>query len=102
MIYHLITPDVWAVFESQPAYTHPSLQTEGFIHCSRKEQIDGVVERFFEGIPQIQLLHIDEDKLTSPLLYEPATDVADTFPHIFGPINREAIVAISWVRGQDA
>jgi uncharacterized protein (DUF952 family) len=102
MIYHLITPETWATYESQPAYSNPSLDTEGFIHCSRQEQIEGVLARFFEGVTALQLLHIDESQLTSPLRYEAVPDAPDTFPHVFGLINREAIVAVTWVRGESS
>ncbi|MEZ4903918.1 MAG: DUF952 domain-containing protein [Spirosomataceae bacterium] len=94
MIYHIITKERWAEFEYKAAYTSDTLTAEGFIHCSRKEQIAGVLTRFYAEIENLLLMEIDESKLTSPLLYEPATDVVDTFPHIYGPINCGAIVSV--------
>ena len=92
MIYHLVSSDYWSEFEGAAEYVSETLHTETFIHCSRKEQIAGVLERFFVGVPNLIVLQIDEGKLTSPLLYEAVPDSNETFPHIFGPIHREAIV----------
>lgn len=95
MIYHIVFPDYWAQFEGAAEYVSETLDTEKFIHCSRKEQIAGVLERFFAGINDLLIVEIDESKLTSPLLYEAVPDSDETFPHIFGPINREAIGTVA-------
>lgn len=96
MIYHLVSPAYWAQFEQEAAYVSESLAIETFVHCSRHEQIAGVLERFYGDVSELLLLHIDESKLTSPLLYEAVPDSTETFPHVYGPINRDAIVEISW------
>jgi uncharacterized protein (DUF952 family) len=97
MIYHLVFPEYWAKFEGAAEYVSETLDVEKFIHCSRKEQLSGVLERFFAGVNDLLIVEIDESKLTSPLLYEAVPDSEETFPHIFGPINREAIVGIGSV-----
>lgn len=94
MIYHIVATDRWAEFEHQTEYISETFATETFIHCSRKEQLAGVLTRFYAGVTNLLLLEIDETQLTSPLIYEAATDTNDTFPHIYGPINREAIVSV--------
>ena len=97
MIYHIVTKERWAEFENKPGYVSETLDTEGFIHCSRKEQVTGVLSRFYVGVKDLLLMEIDEAKLTSPLLYETATDTEDTYPHIYGPINQEAILAVTTI-----
>ncbi len=37
------------------------------------------------------MLYIDQDRVTSPMRYD---DPAEVFPHIYGPLNRDAIVAV--------
>jgi uncharacterized protein (DUF952 family) len=94
MIYHIVTSAYWAKFENTAAYLSETFDAEKFIHCSRQEQIAGVLERYYVGVNDLLLLHIDESKLTSPLLYEPAPNSEETFPHIYGAINREAVVTV--------
>lgn len=99
MIYHIVTPGYWASFDGAAEYVSETLDVEKFIHCSRKEQLAGVLERFFAGVTNLLIVEIDESKLTSPLLYEAVPDSDETFPHIFGPINRDAIVRVGNVTG---
>lgn len=96
MIYHLLPLQEWQKWTDFNYYEHPSLKEEGFIHCSTAEQIEGVKKRYFEGIEDLVLLHIDPDLLEqeSELKYEVSTG-GELFPHIYGTINREAIVEIS-------
>jgi len=35
---------------------------------------------------------VDEQALTSPLVYEQLPGAPDTFPHVYGPINLDAVV----------
>jgi glutathione S-transferase len=37
------------------------------------------------------VLYIDQDRVTSPIRYD---DPAEVFPHIYGPLNRDAILAV--------
>jgi len=41
------------------------------------------------------VLYIDQDKVTSPIRYD---DPAEVFPHIYGALNRDAIVAVKDIR----
>jgi uncharacterized protein (DUF952 family) len=92
MIYHVTTDSDWEAALIQGFYTHPSLSKEGFIHNCSLEQLPGVIERYYADIKNLTLLQIDESKLTAPLRYELAPSVNEEFPHIFGPINLDAVV----------
>lgn len=81
------------VYRNLPAYKPQAFEQEGFIHCCTAEQLPGVLERYFAGKENLILLHIEEAKLTSPLKYEQATN-SELFPHVFGPINKDAIVNV--------
>lgn len=94
MIYHVTNKADWQQALAAGAYTHPSLAAEGFIHSSRKEQVAGVLDRYYSGAKDLLLLHIDESKLTSELKYELAASVNQLFPHVFGPINIDAVVNV--------
>jgi uncharacterized protein (DUF952 family) len=94
IIYHVTQKKAWQNALTNGAYTAPSLVDEGFIHCSQVQQVAGVLERYFANQTHLVKLVIDTDKLESELLYEFAESVSDTFPHIYGPINLDAVVAV--------
>lgn len=96
-IYHITTKAEWDAASRSGIYEAASLKNEGFIHCSQEEQIPGVLERYFKGKSDLVKLVIDTDKLTSRWLYEWSPSTADTFPHIYGPINTSAVVAVAQV-----
>jgi len=93
-IYHVTTQPEWAAAQQQGFYEAPSLKSEGFIHCSEDRQIPGVLERYFQGKTNLVKLVIDTEQLTSQLVYEWSPSIADTFPHIYGPINVTAVTAV--------
>lgn len=92
IIYHVTTRSEWNRAKQDGFYAHPSLQTEGFIHCSEDHQVAGVLERYFEGQKDLVKLVIDTDKLSSKFVFDWSPSMADTFPHIYGPINIEAVI----------
>ena len=93
IIYHIVLPETWEIFREKDFYEAESLQTEGFIHCSFAEQIEGVLGRYYKGVEKVLILTIDSEKLTSKLVNEPSTN-NEIYPHIYGQINRDAIVEI--------
>lgn len=94
MIYHVTTQTDWKKAQAQGQYKAASLATEGFIHTSKLNQVPGVLKRYYSGIPDLLLLHIEEDKLTSRLLYEFAPSVNEEFPHVYGAINLDAVCKV--------
>ena len=98
MIYHVVTKKAWSEALAQGWYAADSLYTEGFIHNSKKEQVAGVLQRYYKGQTDILLLHIEEAKLTAPLKYEMAPSVNEAFPHIFGKLNLDAVVEVENIR----
>jgi len=93
VIYHVTTEAEWENALQNGAYTTPSLPAEGFIHCSADDaQVAGVLQRYFAGKTKLLKLVIDTDKLKSRYIYEWSPSTADTFPHVYGPINLEAVI----------
>lgn len=97
MIFHITDRATWASSRVAGAHTSStrglSLADEGFVHCSTAAQVDGVLSRFYAGVADLLLLHIDPDLLTSPLRYDEVPG-AGTFPHVYGPINLDAVVHV--------
>lgn len=95
IIYHVVTPDYWQQFSEKAAYTPPTFEEEGFIHCCTEAQINYVLTTYFVGVAEILLLKIDTNLLEAELKIEPAN--GQHFPHIYGAINKTAIIAIQKV-----
>lgn len=102
MIYHLTSRHAWRESQQRGEYRAESLESEGFIHCSTQTQILPVAEKFYKGQQDIVLLEIDPSLLASELHWEPPSGGApppgvpegDFFPHIYGPINLNAVVKV--------
>lgn len=92
MIYHITTKKDWQKAIEQGFYEAASLDTEGFIHTSKEEQLAGVLDRYYKNQSDLIKLHIDEKRLTAPLKYELAPSINEIFPHIYGKLNIDAVV----------
>ncbi len=92
-IYHIVLPEVWEKFKEEKFYEADSLASEGFIHCSFADQLEVVFERYYKDAEKVLILTIDTEKLTSKLIEEFSTN-NEIYPHIYGGINRNAIVGI--------
>lgn len=102
VIHHITTHAAWQHARQQGVYRAPSLETEGFIHCSHARQVAGVAERLFAGRDDLVLLSIDVEMLGCPVHDEPAPDVpGERFPHVYGEINLDAIVRMVDYRPDD-
>ena len=101
MILHITSRAEWDAAQTHGEYSAPSLQTEGFIHCSTEDQVLYVANAFYRGRNDLLLLNINPALLTPDLKWEPpagkpAPGISDSdqFPHIFGPINLSAVTAV--------
>lgn len=92
MIVHITERQQWEVAQCFGEYRCDSLEREGFIHCSRPEQVISVTNRFFPGQTELVLLCIDPERVQSPIKYEAADD--DVFPHIYGSLNLDAVFKV--------
>jgi uncharacterized protein (DUF952 family) len=92
VIYHITSRTSWADAKKSDAYTADSLSTQGFIHCSKADQVVRVADTWYTGQHGLVLLEIDLTRLKPEVRWEPGTDKPDDlFPHIYGPINADAV-----------
>lgn len=89
---HITTAAAWADAQSNGALTDPSLESEGFIHCSTPAQVLIPANERFAGRDDLILLVIDPDRLTERLVFEDSYGSGTEFPHVYGPINADAVV----------
>jgi len=93
IIYHITTKEDWDVAIAQGFYEAASLSTEGFMHCSTETQVEGVLQRYFAGKNNLLKLTIDISKLQSGLQYDFSPSINEMFPHIYGRLNLDAVIA---------
>jgi uncharacterized protein (DUF952 family) len=93
IIYHIAKKAAWDQAMGEGLYRADTLASEGFIHCSTREQVERTADKYYHGQAGLVLLAIDEARLGSPLRYEPAPS-GDLFPHIYGPLERDAVVKV--------
>lgn len=91
-ILHLCTRADWEVAQKAGEYRAASLDGEGFIHCSRPDQILKVVNTFYQQIPNLVLLWLEPEKIAAEIRWEVAD--GDEFPHIYGPLNLDAVACV--------
>ena len=94
-ILHITSKSEWDAAQRNGFYSAPSLASEGFIHCSTREQVVPVAERFYAGASGLVLLILDPARIRSEVKYEPGTDKPDElFPHVYGTINLDAVTRV--------
>ena len=99
-IIHITKRQRWERAKNIGIYRAESLESEGFIHCSKATQINKVANRFFRHQTELVLLFIDSDKVKAEIRYEMAD--GELFPHIYGELNLDAVYeVIDFEPGED-
>lgn len=100
MIFHIARAADWddAVRTGRYAMStvDRTLADEGYIHASFGPQLNGVIDRHYGGVQgSLVLLSIDPDRLTSELRVEAPPGRDEGYPHVYGPLNVDAVVAVT-------
>ena len=93
-IYHITSKEEWRRSIPLGEHTTESLWAEGFIHCSRKEQVVGVANARFAGRDGLALLRIETEDVGAAVVYEEAPGTGQAYPHVYGPLNHDAVKAV--------
>ncbi|MCU0471064.1 MAG: DUF952 domain-containing protein [Arcicella sp.] len=93
-IYHLVLPEWWETFADKDYYESETLHEEKFIHLSTTEQVNDTLRKYFKGVENVVLLHVDTQKLTSELVFEDLFSLGIQFPHLYGRLNKDAIILV--------
>ncbi len=95
MILHATIREAWVAAQKNGRFEADSLAGQGFIHCSKVDQILRVANMLYRGQKGMVLLVIDPLRLVSTLRWEPGEDLREAlFPHVYGPINLDAVVEV--------
>jgi uncharacterized protein (DUF952 family) len=94
-IYHIAAAADWERAVRDGQYTTSTrgltLAEQGFIHASTADQVALVANAFYRGAPDLLLLVIDTALVGPEIRYEHVPGQADPYPHIYGPLNLDAV-----------
>jgi len=91
-IFHIAERSIWQEAKNGTLYEGDTLAIDGFIHCCSFEQIEDVLLNWFKGKCDLVILEIDPEILLSPIKYENLEGRLEVFPHVYGPINLDAVI----------
>jgi len=107
-ILHIAFPEQWEASQQAGSYrwsTRGKSLDDGakFIHASRPEQVAMVANFVYDDVDEpLCLLVIDTERLVSALCDEDLDGIGVSFPHIYGPLNLDAVVDVrAYERGPD-
>ena len=97
-IYHIAAAADWEQAQRDGQYTTSTrgltLAEQGYIHASTAGQVALVANAFYRGVPDLVLLVIDPERVGPEIRYEPVPGQDQPYPHIYGPLNTDAVVAV--------
>jgi uncharacterized protein (DUF952 family) len=95
-IYHITTAGEWARARAAGEYTTSTrgmtLAEQGYIHCSTAGQVALVANAIYQGVPDLVVLVIDTGLVRPEIRFELVPGSDEPFPHIYGPLNTDAVV----------
>ena len=95
VIYHILPRTDWEKAQENGIYTPANIAAEGFIHCSEVQQVIRVANAYYSAEPDMWLLCIHVKKVEPEIRYEGPLEDGEKFPHIYGPLDLDAVVAAS-------
>lgn len=93
-LFHITSEQQWRDAKSLGVYRPVSFDDEGFVHCSMREQVVSVANRFYAGRDDLVLLVIDEARLAADVIRENLEGGEELFPHVYGVIELSAVVKV--------
>ncbi|HEY3872903.1 MAG TPA: DUF952 domain-containing protein [Actinocrinis sp.] len=97
-IYHIAYAADWQTAQEDGKYTVStkgrSLAEQGFIHAGEADQVAPVANMIYKGDSGLVVLVIDPQLLRPELKYDPVPGWAKPFPHIYGPLNPDAVTGV--------
>jgi uncharacterized protein (DUF952 family) len=98
LIYHITAAADWEQARAAGEYRRStrglSLDDVGFIHASAAHQVAPVASAFYADATGLVVLVIDPGRVRVPVRYEQVPGSDDPFPHIYGPLNADAVVRV--------
>jgi uncharacterized protein (DUF952 family) len=99
LIYILCTKEHYEQAVLEGTYRPESLALEGFIHASPAEQLTRVANKYYREHLALCVMSIAVERIHSELRWETIAN-GDVYPHIYGPLNMDAVQAVQTVTRQ--
>jgi len=99
--FHLVAAEYFRGCDRTADYIPEAYAADGFIHCTDgADNVAAVANRYYRDDRRMYVvLVIDTRNVAASIRYE---DEARIYPHIYGPLNRDAIVEVAPIlREQD-
>ncbi|MEX2227160.1 MAG: DUF952 domain-containing protein [Dehalococcoidia bacterium] len=97
LTHHLVPAEYFRAQPEDTDFAPEAFAADGFIHCTDgAANLIQTANRYYRDDPRAFVaLVIDKSKVQADIRYE---DPARLYPHIYGPLNRDAIVRVVAMR----
>lgn len=88
-LYKIISVEDWKRSQGVGSVKLSSADDE-FIHLSKEDQLDRIIEKYWANVPEFIVLKIDTDKLPGRLVYETNPGGSNKYYHLYNgsiPLN---------------
>lgn len=93
-IFHITKRSEWERAQREGSYRSQTFASEGFIHCSRSDQVIRIANGLFRGQTGLVLLEIDTGQVGAEIRYENCEGGQEEFPHIYGALELGSVVRV--------
>ena len=100
-IYHLLPHSAWQKVPPDGAYAPESLDREGFVRFSGDEAtLLAIANTYYHDTTDpLAVLTVHPERLSAKVRWEPPSGhEAQLFPHVYGPIERSAVLDVRYAR----
>ena len=93
LTHHLVPQAYFDSQDSQTDYLPEPFARDGFIHCTDgADEMARTANRYYQSNTEpYYYLYIDKSRVRASIRYDAAPPI---YPHIYGALNRDAIVAV--------
>lgn len=90
-IYHVARRAEWQSAQGGADYAPAAFAADGFIHLCDAGSLADVGNRYFRGQTGLVVVEVDPLKVAPPIRYEDLLGGGLAYPHIYGPLNLDAV-----------
>jgi uncharacterized protein (DUF952 family) len=97
---HLVPTDSWESQKSGPTYVPEAYESDGFIHLTIGEaNLMEIANLFYkQDVRMYSVLELDNERIAARVQFD---DDSGRYPHVYGPLNVDAVIAVHPVRRDD-
>jgi len=97
LTFHLVPKEYFDALDPHVDYAPRDFARDGFIHCTDgADEMACTANRYYKSNAELHYyLYVDKTRVRAPMRYD---DTNRLYPHIYGALNRDAIVAMCIAR----